>query len=35
LESVDLNKVHQADLFDLRSAGAYGEIMASQYTCRE
>ncbi|MDR2149092.1 MAG: diaminopimelate decarboxylase [Tannerella sp.] len=29
-----LNKVHRNDLIALRSAGAYGEIMASQYNCR-
>lgn len=31
----ELNKVHRGDLLVLRSAGAYGEIMASQYNCRE
>ena len=30
-----LNKCHRGDLIVLRSAGAYGEIMASQYNCRE
>ena len=35
LKSVDLNKAHRGDLFALRSAGAYGEIMASRYNCRE
>ncbi len=35
LKAVDLNKVHRGDLFALRSAGAYGEIMASGYNCRE
>lgn len=29
-----LPKVSRGDLFALRSAGAYGEIMASQYNCR-
>ena len=29
-----LNKVHRNDLIALRSAGAYCEIMASQYNCR-
>jgi diaminopimelate decarboxylase len=29
-----LNKAHRGDIFALRSAGAYGEIMASQYNCR-
>ena len=33
-KAIDLNKVHRGDLFALRSAGAYGEIMASQYNCR-
>ena len=30
-KAIDLNKVHRGDLFALRSAGAYGEIMASAY----
>lgn len=30
-----LNKTQRGDLLALRSAGAYGEIMASQYNCRE
>ncbi len=29
-----LNEVHRGDLIALRSAGAYGEIMASGYNCR-
>lgn len=33
-KAVDLNKVHRGDLMAIRSAGAYGEIMASQYNCR-
>lgn len=33
-KSIDLNKAHRGDLFALRSAGAYGEIMASAYNCR-
>lgn len=33
-KAIDLNKVSRGDLFALRSAGAYGEIMASQYNCR-
>ena len=33
-KAIDLNKAHRADLFALRSAGAYGEIMASAYNCR-
>ncbi len=34
-KSVDLNKVRRGDLIALLSAGAYGEIMASQYNCRQ
>jgi len=30
-----LNKTERGDLVALRSAGAYGEIMASQYNCRK
>lgn len=30
-----LNETHRGDLIALRTAGAYGEIMASQYNCRE
>lgn len=33
-KAIDLNKTHRGDLIALRSAGAYGEIMASQYNCR-
>lgn len=33
-KDVELNKVHRGDLIALRSAGAYGEVMASQYNCR-
>ena len=33
-KAVDLNKCHRGDIVALRSAGAYGEIMASQYNCR-
>lgn len=32
-KAIDLNKAHRGDLFALRSAGAYGEIMASAYNC--
>ena len=32
---VDLNRCHRNDLIAIRSAGAYGEIMASQYNCRK
>jgi diaminopimelate decarboxylase len=31
----ELNETERGDLLVLRSAGAYGEIMASQYNCRE
>ena len=31
---VDLNAAHRGDLIAIRSAGAYGEIMASHYNCR-
>lgn len=34
-KEVDLNRVSRGDLIALRSAGAYGEIMASQYNCRQ
>lgn len=33
-KAIDLNKARRGDLFALRSAGAYGEIMASSYNCR-
>ncbi len=33
-KDVELNKAHRGDLVALRSAGAYGEVMASQYNCR-
>lgn len=33
-KSIGLNETHRGDLFAIRSAGAYGEIMASQYNCR-
>ena len=34
-KAIDLNQVKRGDLLALRSAGAYGEIMASGYNCRE
>jgi diaminopimelate decarboxylase len=34
-KQTDLNKAHRGDLLAIRSAGAYGEIMASQYNCRK
>lgn len=34
-KAIDINKSHRGDLIALRSAGAYGEIMASQYNCRK
>ena len=33
-KAVDLNATRRGDLIAIRSAGAYGEIMASQYNCR-
>ena len=33
-KAVDLNKARRGDLIAIRSAGAYGEIMASGYNCR-
>lgn len=34
-KQIDLNKTKRGDLLAIRSAGAYGEIMASQYNCRK
>ena len=34
-KAVDLNRVKRGDLIAIRSAGAYGEIMASRYNCRD
>ena len=33
-KQTDLNRTHRGDLLAIRSAGAYGEIMASGYNCR-
>ena len=33
-KQTDLNRTRRGDLLAIRSAGAYGEIMASQYNCR-
>lgn len=33
-KDVELNGARRGDLIALRSAGAYGEVMASQYNCR-
>ena len=33
-KAIDLNTCHRGDLLAIRSAGAYGEIMASGYNCR-
>lgn len=33
-KQIDLNTTRRGDLLAIRSAGAYGEIMASQYNCR-
>lgn len=35
VKAFDLNRCHRGDFLALRSAGAYGEIMASGYNCRE
>jgi diaminopimelate decarboxylase len=34
-KQIDLNRTKRGDLLAIRSAGAYGEIMASQYNCRQ
>ncbi len=34
-KAIDLNLPQRGDLMAIRSAGAYGEIMASQYNCRK
>ena len=34
-KQIDLNTAHRGDLLAIRSAGAYGEIMAMQYNCRQ
>ena len=34
-KDIELNQANRGDLIALRSAGAYGEIMASGYNCRE
>jgi diaminopimelate decarboxylase len=34
-KQIDLNKAKRGNLIAIRSAGAYGEIMASQYNCRQ
>ena len=34
-KQVELNAAHRGDFMALRSAGAYGEIMASGYNCRQ
>ena len=33
-KQIDLNRTHRGNLLAIRSAGAYGQIMASQYNCR-
>ena len=33
-KQIDLNRTQRGDLLAIRSAGAYGEAMASQYNCR-
>ena len=34
-KQIDLNEARRGDMMAIRSAGAYGEIMASQYNCRK
>ena len=34
-KQIDLNRTKRGDLLAIRSTGAYGEIMASQYNCRQ
>lgn len=34
-KAIDLPQCHRGDLLAIRSAGAYGEIMASRYNCRQ
>jgi diaminopimelate decarboxylase len=34
-KQVLLNRTYRNDMIAIRSAGAYGEIMASQYNCRQ
>ena len=34
-KNIEINKCHRGDIIAMRSAGAYGEVMASQYNCRE
>lgn len=34
-KAIDVNGARRGDLIAIRSAGAYGEIMASQYNCRK
>lgn len=34
-KAIDLNKTKRGDFIAIRSAGAYGEIMASSYNCRK
>lgn len=33
-KAIDINRCHRHDFLAIRSAGAYGEAMASQYNCR-
>lgn len=34
-KAIELNKCHRGDMLAIKSAGAYGEIMASRYNCRQ
>ena len=33
-KAIDINQCHRGDILAIRTAGAYGESMASQYNCR-
>jgi diaminopimelate decarboxylase len=35
VKDMKLNEAKRSDFIAIRSAGAYGEVMASQYNCRE
>lgn len=35
VKAYGLNRCHRGDLLAIRSAGAYGEVMASRYNCRQ
>lgn len=35
VKNMEMNEASRGDFIAIRSAGAYGEVMASQYNCRE